>query len=165
MEALAWIELSPLSVWLRESPSVFAFPTVLTLHTVGLAFLAGPSAAIALRILGVAPGLPLQPLRRLFPLMWTGFWINAATGTALLAAYPAKALTNPMFYGKLALIGLALWSLNGLVREIGGEGAGSASRRARRLAAASLTFWASAIVSGRLLAYTYSRLLTQLDLP
>ena len=50
----AWIESSAPSVWLRESLSVFAFPMVLTLHTVGLAFLVGPAMALGLRLLGVA---------------------------------------------------------------------------------------------------------------
>ena len=103
-----WVELSSFSIWMRESPSVFAFPAILTLHTVGLAFLAGPNAAIDLRLLGFAPQLPLEPLKKLFPLMWAGFWLNAVTGTALVIAYPAKALTNPLFYLKLLLIALAL---------------------------------------------------------
>ena len=89
-----WIELTPFSVWMRESPSVLAFPTILTLHTVGLAFLAGPNAAIDLRLLGFAPQLPLPPLRKLYPIMWGGFWVNAVTGLALVVSYPAKALTN-----------------------------------------------------------------------
>ena len=38
--------------------------------------------------------------------MWAGFWINALSGILLLIAYPTKALTNPLFYAKLVLIGL-----------------------------------------------------------
>ena len=36
-----WLEATPLSTWLRESPSLWAFPFVLILHTVGLAFFVG----------------------------------------------------------------------------------------------------------------------------
>ncbi len=41
--------------------------------------------------------------------MWTGFGINAVSGMLLLIAYPTKQLTNPVFYIKLTLIGLAIW--------------------------------------------------------
>ena len=44
-----WIEMSALSIWLRESPSLWAFPFVLILHTVGLAFLVG-AANVALDV-------------------------------------------------------------------------------------------------------------------
>ena len=35
------LEATSLSTWLRESPSLWAFPFVLILHTVGLAFFVG----------------------------------------------------------------------------------------------------------------------------
>ena len=146
---------------MRESTSVFAFPAILTLHTVGLAFLAGPNAALDLRILGVAPRLEASPLARLFPVMWAGFWLNAVTGTALVVAYPAKALTNPLFYVKLALVATALVVLQVLRRRLG-EIPTSGARAAtglRVLAAGSLALWLATIFSGRWLAYTYSRLL------
>src|SRR5688572_19139763 len=40
---LEWLETSRLAVWLGESPSVWAAPTVLTLHTTGMAVLVGAS--------------------------------------------------------------------------------------------------------------------------
>jgi len=33
---LAWLEGTALSVWVREDISVFAFPTVLSCHTIGM---------------------------------------------------------------------------------------------------------------------------------
>ena len=44
-----WIETTALSIWLRESPSLWAFPFVLILHTVGLAFLVGSNVCSAWR--------------------------------------------------------------------------------------------------------------------
>ena len=38
---LADVEQTALSVWVRESPSLLAFPFILYLHTLGLALLAG----------------------------------------------------------------------------------------------------------------------------
>jgi hypothetical protein len=147
-----WLEATSLSTWIRESTSVWAFPAILSLHTIGMGFAAGFNAAVDLRILGFAPSVPLVELRRFLPVMWTGFWINAVSGVLLLIAYPTKALTNPVFYVKLSFIALALVG----VRLIGN--AEPATRKLRLLAIASLVCWTGAITAGRLLAYTYSHL-------
>lgn len=157
----SWIEHWALSVWIRESLSIFAFPAILTLHTLGLALLVGANAAIDLRILGVAKSMPLAPLERFFPLAWGGFWVNVVSGVLLLIAYPAKALTNPLFFVKLTLIAFAAWTAVAIRRAVFRTPQRDPSR-GRRLAAASLFLWTAAIVSGRLLAYTYTRLLTDL---
>ena len=51
------LEQSGLSTWLRESDSVFGFYFILAVHTIGLALVVGPNAAIDLRLLGVAPDI------------------------------------------------------------------------------------------------------------
>ena len=98
------VENLGLSIWLRESPSLWGFPFVLILHTVGLAFLVGSSVAVNVRVLGLARGVPFGPLSRYFTVMWCGFWVNAVLGRAAALAYPTKALTNPLFYVKLGFI-------------------------------------------------------------
>jgi hypothetical protein len=108
MDFLMALENSALATWLRESPSLWAYPTILFLHTVGIGFLAGPSAAIDLRILGVAPDLPLSCMKRFFPVMYFGFWVNAVSGAGLVMVDATKMLTNPYFYVKLLLIALAI---------------------------------------------------------
>ena len=155
------IEGSWLSVWMREATTLWAFPFVLILHTVGLAFLVGVNVAIDLRALGGALGVPLISLRRYYRWMWAGFWVNAFSGVLLLIAYPTKALTNPLFYLKLALItvGLVLAArIRGYLMS-GTVGATDvAPRRLRMLAAVSLLVWVASITAGRLLAYTCTRL-------
>jgi hypothetical protein len=159
---LALIEGSELSNWIRGSESIFAFPAIITLHTIGMGFLAGGSAAFDLRIIGFAPGISLKGMARFLPLLWLAFAVNAATGVLLLIAYPTKALTNPVFYVKLCLIALAL----GLVFYIGrmvlrtpetqhGASPDPLPKRARRLAMISLAAWIALITAGRLLAYTH----------
>lgn len=150
-----WLETTALSVWLVESPSLFAFPGILAAHTVGLGLLAGLSAALDLRLLGVAPGISPAAFVRLRPVMWFGFWLNLTSGLLLLLAYPTKALTNPVFYLKLGLIGVALIVLRAQLRAArdGWTGPGTT-----RLAVLSLVVWAGAITAGRLLAYTCTRL-------
>ena len=147
----AWLESSAFSVWMRESPSMFAFPGILAAHTVGLALVAGLSGALNLRVLGVATHIPPAAFTRFVPIMWLGFWINLSSGIALMVAYPTKALTNPVFYLKLAFIAAALMMLRPILER---SAQGADSRTTKMLAAASLFGWAAAITAGRFLAYT-----------
>jgi hypothetical protein len=165
---LAWVESTTLSQWIVGSPSMFAFPGILVLHAIGMGFAVGVSAALDLRILGVAPRVPLAEMRRFLPFLWAGFWLNAASGLLLLIGYPTKALTNPVFYLKLTLIGVAMVLLVRISRSVFGEAVVAAppdsdlSPQLRKWAIVSLVCWAGAITAGRLLAYTYTRL-TQLQ--
>ena len=159
------IETTALSTWLRESPSLWAFPFVLILHTVGLAFLVGANVALDVRVLGLARGVPLRTLERYGVVMWTGFWINAVSGVLLLLAYPTKALTNPLFYVKLVLIAIGLGiaaKLKVRLRALPVPEAQVLPPRLQALAVASLLCWGLGITAGRLLAYTYSRLTVDL---
>jgi hypothetical protein len=86
------------------------------------------------------------------------------SGVLLLIGYPTKALTNPVFYLKLLLIGVAMVLLVRIGRIAFADSAQDlgpdniSSRTLRRLAIASLVCWTGAITAGRLLAYTYTRL-------
>lgn len=156
-----WLEATSLSTWVRESTSIWAFPAILSLHTIGMAFVAGVNAAVDLRILGIAPSVPLLEMKRFFPIMWAGFWINAVSGVLLLIGYPTKALTNPVFYTKLTFIAFALVGLRVIRNSVFGDqrlDLGPVPRTGRMLATASLVSWAGVITAGRLLAYTYSHL-------
>ena len=145
---LIWLEGTALSTWVRESTSLFAFPGLLSLHALGMALVVGLNTALALRILGVAPQVPYIEMKRFVPLMWFGFWVNFISGVLLLIGYPTKALTNPDFYVKLFFIALAVTCAVKAVP--------SASKTWARW---SLAAWTGAIISGRLLAYTYHRLM------
>jgi hypothetical protein len=141
----------------REAPTMFAFPFILILHAWGMGIIAGGNAAIGLRILGFAPRVPLSAMAKFYPVMWFGFVINAVSGFLLLMGYPTKALTNPVFYLKLACIAAGMVLMSWLRRRIVPQEPASGNSKA--LAALSLIVWAGAIVSGRLLAYTCKYLL------
>ena len=152
------IEESPISTWIRDSPSPFAYWLILTIHAIGMGVLVGASTVLDLRLLGVAPDLPIAPLRRLYPIMWVGFWIQVASGVLLVIAFPTKALTNPVFYIKLGLIGLAMVMMLMLKKCIFNNSSldddEGVMRKGRILAAWSLVCWAAAMTAGRFLAYT-----------
>jgi len=158
----AWIEDTAFSSYLREAPSVFVFPAMLVLHALGMALLVGAHAAIAVRVLGVAPRVPLPEMAKFVTVAWTGLAVNIFSGVLLLIAYPTKALTNPLFYVKMSLILLSLFLFAALSKRIFTAPREGAPLRARQLAAALLFTWASTIAAGRFLAYTYTRLLVNL---
>jgi hypothetical protein len=160
-DLLAWLERTDIGVWVRESPSLLAFPFILFLHTLGLAMLAGLSVGIDAWLIATRRAVPRRILAGVHRIMWLGFGINAASGVVLLLAYPAKALTNWVFFAKLVFVGLAVWTVELINRDLGPSAppVGEASARARRLAWTSLALWAGAILTGRLLAYTHSILL------
>ena len=102
------LESSGFSTWLRESNSIWGYPMILTLHTVGLALLVGANIVLDLRLLGFGARLPLEELSRAFRIMWIGFWINAVTGSLLFAADATTRGTSRLFIGKLSWSCLAL---------------------------------------------------------
>jgi hypothetical protein len=157
---LLWLEETPPSVWVREYPSLFGFPFILFLHTLGLAMLAGISIAIDLWLLKATTFARTVRMRGLIRVMWLGFGINTASGVALLLAYPAKALTNPVFYAKLLLVVVGMYAVACINREAFPSAAAVAGAPinvvTKRWAAGSLVIWAGTIATGRLLAYTHS---------
>jgi hypothetical protein len=154
------IENSGLATWVRESPTVLGYSTVLALHTFGMAFLVGLSGAIALRVLGVFPELPLKPLERFFPLIVIGFWLNAVTGVVLTTLSLRSLAVNVDFYIKLIAIAFAIVGLRRLKHYAFDDGSGVGTEpspaKAKVWAAAMLTFWGIAVLAGRLTAYTDS---------
>jgi hypothetical protein len=158
MGLLEAIENSGFATWVRESPSLFAYTTILALHAMGLAIIVGINTLVALRLLGFGAAVPLAPLRKLWPWMYVGFTINAVSGLSLLAANARNDLTNWMFLAKLAFIALAIANLElTRVRVLEVPAAPGATTalpgHARFFAINSIVLWSAAIISGRLTAY------------
>jgi hypothetical protein len=153
---MAWLEATALATWTRESPSIWAYPTILTLHTVGLGIVVGANAVIDFRLLGFAPRISVPSLSPLFRLILWAFVLNAATGLLLFMAEATMKSKQPIFYIKLTFIALALWNTD-LVRrgmlDDSASGGPLNSPRYRRLAIVSLVLWSAAITAGRLMAY------------
>jgi hypothetical protein len=156
MEFLSYLEHLKFSVWALQSGSIWAYPTILTVHTIGMGIVAGIAAIINLRLLGVSPGIPIRPLEKLYPLMWSGFWINAVTGTTLMIADATTKLTNPDFYVKMVFVfsGVALIGImrKKVFRDPNLD-KGPVPAGVKQLAWLSLACWIGAITAGRLLAY------------
>ena len=153
MEFLSRIEASAFCVWVRESSSLWAYPGLMFLHSVGLAIVVGISAMVNLRLLGFAGGMPVWPLERFFPIMWAGLAVNALSGATLFAADATTKVMSPLFGVKMLLVGLAVVNLV-LIRRVVFSHPNvddPVSRFGKCLAAASLLLWFGAAAVGRLM--------------
>lgn len=148
------LEGLPISVFIRETGSIWGFGTVLVLHTFGMSLVAGLNAFLDLRLLGVASAIPIKPLEKLYPFMWWGFLLNAITGTLLIMQDAVAKLNNPDFYLKLVFIAGGIFILRKMRTAVfGNPNIENETGSVRMLAIASLICWAGAITCGRLLAY------------
>src|ERR1700733_5474180 len=153
---LEFLESMAFSRWVKDAPTIWAFPTILIVHTLGMSIVAGVSAMISLVVLGFWPAVPIKPFGRAFPLLWFGFGINAVSGTMMLIADATTKLTTVDFYIKMAFVFAGLFVLIRMRRQIFEDpqlDRVPLSGNAKMLAWASLACWFGAIISGRLLAY------------
>jgi hypothetical protein len=142
---LEWIRLSTLGTFVRDSS--WAMLALQSLHFFGMTLLIGVVGAIDLRILGLAPELPLKALQRFIPLAVAGFGINFATGLLFFSHDPYAYAFNPSFRWKMLLIVLA--GLNAIWLRFAVD-----SRLAKAIALVSVLLWISVIVAGRLIAFS-----------
>jgi len=155
MEFLIWLESTGFSRAIRESGSVWGYGLILILHGMGMGTVVGLSSVVGLRILGFAPRIPLEPLGKLFPFIWLGFWINFLSGSVLMISHATEMWTNWVIYIKLAAIVVAVAILRTIHTQVfRNPGPGeSVQMNAKVLAGTLLFLWAVAITAGRLTAY------------
>jgi len=155
MEVFTWLEHSGFAVTIKENAALYEFPLVL--HAIGMAALVGFSSAVYLRILGVAPGIPLGPMEKFFPVMYVGFWVNALSGLVLFSLYPVKALTNPGFFVKMGGVVLAVLCLRRIKQHVFDNPANLGTKplpvKDKMLAGIGILVWLVTITAGRLMAY------------
>lgn len=148
---LSWLESTSVAIWLGESTSVWALPTVLTLHTTGMAVLVGASWVLDLRLLGLGRNVPLSAYRWVFPVVAVGLIVNLLTGVLLFAKNATTWGTSIPFLIKMGLVIISVATLVPIRSHVLRSNAQESS--ARLLAIASILAWAGAVTAGRLLAY------------
>ena len=154
-----WLENTPLGTTVRES--LWIFPTVETLHLLGMVLLFGTIAVLDLRLWGVV--MKREPVSRLaahlLPWTWLGFGVMLATGSLLFSANAAKTyIGNPSFQIKMLLIFLAgvnaaVFHLTVYRRVSGWDYSSSPPVAARTAATLSLLLWIGVITAGRWIGF------------
>ena len=133
----------------------WGWPVMESLHFIGLSLLLGSVGLFDLRLLGVAPALPVVALHRLIPYGIAGFALNALTGLMFVTSVPDQYLYNPAFQSKLLFMGLAGLNLLLFYRFAWQPlaASGKVETLARIGAAVSLLSWLGVIVCGRLITF------------
>lgn len=161
----ATLETSWLAQWIQAS--TWPYPTLLSIHGLGMAVVVGLTTVVALRVLGFPRDIPLGSYMQTLPYLVVAFVLNAASGVALFVADATNLAGNLSFQIKLVAIAVGLvviWRLYaGTVAPAARAQADPRSAllphfppsgKAKVLAVVSLLIWSvSVIVSGRLIAY------------
>jgi hypothetical protein len=135
--------------WIATHP--WAYPTLETLHIVGVALLLGNLVLFEMRVWGLQPSLPVRPLARLsLGIALTGFALAAASGAVMLASQWAELQANRALWLKAALVMAA--GANAAMFHLRG-GLDKVDRTARWQTAFSLGLWLVVVACGRFIAY------------
>ena len=134
----------------------WAWPTLETIHFIGLALLFGVLLLVNCRVLGMARQLSYASVHRLLPWAVAGFGANVITGTLFFVATPQQYTQNTAFQLKVGLILAACVGLLYLTiadapwRLRAGD---DAPAHAKVVAAVSLLLWIAVIYCGRMLPF------------
>lgn len=146
---------TPVGQFMRQA---WAWPLAESVHFIGLSLLIGSVGIFDLRLLGLAPRIPLAALHRLIPWGLLGFALNVTTGLLFLMTEPDQYILNPAFHFKMLFILFA--GLNALMFYLTvGETALApavavrAPRAAVVIGAISLSLWLCVIIAGRFLTF------------
>jgi hypothetical protein len=156
MAFLEWLQSTWVGVLVAES--LWGYPLLETIHSVGMAMLIGSLGLINLRVLGYKPELRLLDTRQLLPLAWLGFTLNAISGSLLFTSDAVYFFSSWTFRIKMMVI--VLGGINAALlgqrvfREAATGAAAPPSAGTKWIAVTSLVFWFGAICAGRLIAYT-----------
>jgi hypothetical protein len=151
------LDHTEISTYLRESDYGFVF--FLTIHIISMSCLVGANSIVSMRLLGVASSIPLKPLRRLFPIMWTAFILTDLSGVAIGLAHASTRLWNPILGVKLVVISIAAPIMRIMQKRIFDDPKvldGALPESAKRLGASQLILWLAVLVAGRLIAYSFT---------
>lgn len=157
MKSMYWLEETPLALWVGES--LWAYPFLLSLHVIGLAIVAGVFIMLDMRLLGSFAQIRIDSLLPAVRFAWIGFVINAISGAFLFTSQASYFITNRPFLLKISMIfvGVILAAViqRRLRDALDANGVWAISGGTKVVAAASLTTWVGAIITGRLIAYLY----------
>ena len=136
----------------------WAWPTVESLHFIGLCLLIGTVGLFDLRMLGFAKSISLASLHRFVPIGIAGYCLNAITGSMFFLAAPGQYLYNPSFQLKLLFMACAGINMVFFYLTTSQSVKHTAPNsdvvfRAKAIALISLFSWIGVITCGRLLTF------------
>jgi hypothetical protein len=155
MEFLAMAAETPLARALITSSTLYLL--VNAAHILGIGMLFGGILALDLRLLGLAPVVPLAVVAPyLSRLAGAGVLIAIVTGLCLFSVRPLEYARNPAFLAKLGLLALGLLNVAVVHFNSGWRTvlSGAAPTAALRISAVfSIVIWIGAVIAGRWIGF------------
>ena len=138
--------------------SPWGWPSIESIHFLGLSLLIGTIGVFDLRMLGIGRGVAYADLHKLVYIGIIGYGLNIITGTMFLVSAPDQYVFNPAFQLKLLFMLIAginvIWFYRATLAEVRATAADLAvSQRAKAIGIISLLCWTLIIVCGRLITY------------
>ena len=162
------IAMADLQIWLVKAfasmtsvgalmRSAWMWPAAESVHFIGLSLLVGTIILFDLRLLGVAPRIPIGALHRLVPWGLVGYGLTLSSGVMFLMTEPDQYFYNPAFQFKVlfmaaAGVNAAAFYLSSS-RQATAPGVHEAPPLAKAIATMSLCLWLAVIVAGRLITF------------
>jgi hypothetical protein len=148
------------STWINELAVGYAWswPTLETLHFIGMCLLFGALIIMDLRLMGFERAASVVATDKLYPMALFGFGINLITGIIFCFGDPYRYFINISFQTKMVLVVLAginflyyKFKVEPMVVNIGpGEDTPAV---AKTVGALSLVLWTGVLAFGRLIPY------------
>ncbi len=156
MALLYWLESTALADWVGAS--IWGYPIMLTIHSVGLAIVVGLVFMMNLRFLGVMKGVPIGSMSKIFAFAWFGFAINTISGFSLFTLQASWYVTNVPFLLKIGGIVVGVVTMILVQKEFRLAGNSwdtldEASSKLKAFAIISFVGWSIGMIGGRFIAY------------
>jgi len=156
MGFLYWLESTSLANWVGAS--LWGYPIMLTIHSVGLAIVVGLVFIMCIRFLGVMKGVSVGSVSELFPYAWFGFAINTVSGLALFTLQASWYVTSVPFLLKISgiIVGVVMMTLIQKEFKAAGDSINAsedAPQKLKTFAIISLVAWSVGMIGGRFIAY------------
>ena len=154
-----WIEYSALGASISES--LWAFPTLETIHIIALVTLFGTILVMDLRLLGAAStNVAITSLRKdVLPWIWGAFVLAAISASLMFVSNASSYVTNTFFLFKLGLLAVAglnmiYFQFVALKTVSAWDASPILPRRVKVAALVSLILWIGVIFCGRAIGFT-----------
>jgi hypothetical protein len=155
LNLLTTLESTAFSEWVLTS--MLGFPTLIALHSIGMAIATGLSILVALYLNRFLSGMAEEHLPRFLHLAMFGFSLNLVTGLALFVSRGADYITSITFLVKMLLVLISAvilgWLRRHLMKLLNASNDLYEDVLARKVSLLGIATWVGAVIAGRLIAY------------
>jgi uncharacterized membrane protein len=149
-----WLHVAPIALFINTTN--WAWPTLETLHFMGLSMIMGVALILNLRMLGVAKNISFAGLHRLLPWGILGFGLNVLTGFLFFLTTPDQYTTNVSLHIKMVLMmiaGLNIFYFTTFDETWNLSPGDDAPIRAKVVTTFTLALWVGVVYFGRMMPF------------